>query len=116
MSTPCLITGQGKRALGEILKKARERLGYSLDDLVDYILKKTGQTISKSSLSEIERGTVDPKWNTLSILAASGYLDEAGEHYTVTELFEIACEKISYAPLNKQSFIAADNSAHYKTK
>lgn len=93
MSTLCVITDQGKKSLGRLLRESRIELGLSLDELVEYIRDHTGQTLSKSSLSELERGNVDPKWNTLSTLAASGYLLNGDKPYTTTELFEIACEK-----------------------
>lgn len=91
-----LLTEQGKKNLGELLKYCRIRKKWSLDEMRQEIELLTGHPVSKSALSFLERGLTDPKWNTLSILASSGiYINpQTGRAFTPTELFEVACEMI----------------------
>ncbi|WP_019500866.1 helix-turn-helix domain-containing protein [Pseudanabaena sp. PCC 6802] len=92
MNAP-VITTEGKRLLGKLLKESREGLGLSLDNLVLLIEKQTGRTLSKSTISGLERGNAKPEWDTLSILASARYIKkETGSPYATAELFEIACQ------------------------
>lgn len=94
--TVCLITDKGRKYLGQVLKHFREAQGWSLDDLFIKIHMVTGYTISRSAISQLERGLTDPKWNTLAILAATGYMIHPAtlKPLTTTDLFAIACETL----------------------
>jgi transcriptional regulator with XRE-family HTH domain len=94
MKTPPVITSKGRKTLGEFLKKSREDMNLSLDAFLAKVKESTGQEISKSTLSELERGNSVPKWDTLSILAwGHFYINPlTGDFCTASELFEIACE------------------------
>jgi transcriptional regulator with XRE-family HTH domain len=89
-ATVPLITKNGLDALGKVLKHYRTVHNFSMDKLVAYINEKTGCFISKAAISDLERGNTEPKWDTLAILAASGYLP-----YTVDQLFAIATERLA---------------------
>ncbi|MFP4336989.1 MAG: helix-turn-helix domain-containing protein [Halothece sp.] len=93
-----LTTEKGKKTLGLLLKYFREQQGWSLDELAEQIEVKTGYKLSKSTISQLERGNNEPKWNTLAILAATGYLvnPSSGQPLKTAELFEIACESLSF--------------------
>lgn len=97
-ATILLTTEQGRKNLGSLLKYFRERKKWSLDDIYAEILAKTGHSISKSALSALERGNSEPRWNTLSILSASGiyFNPQTGKPFTTSEFFEIACEKLQF--------------------
>jgi len=99
--TVCLTSEKGKKTLGHVLKRFREINGWSMDDLVEQIRQETGQSLSKSSISELERGNTEPKWNTLAILAATGYMKNpvTGRRLKTNELFEIACE--TFEPIHQ---------------
>lgn len=94
-SAVCLITERGKKTLGSLLKYFRDEKGWSLDELINEIEEKTGHRLSKSTISQLERGHSDPRWDTLAILSATGYLKNprSGEVFKPAELFEIACER-----------------------
>jgi transcriptional regulator with XRE-family HTH domain len=93
---PMLITKPGCRNLGALLEKGRRARGWSLDTLVDFIQNTTGETLSKAALSTLERGTVEPKFNTLAIIAAAGYVvNPEGIPYSLQDLWLIACEKLA---------------------
>lgn len=89
LTTVPLITKRGLETLGKVLKKHREDNNLSMDKLVAEINVKTGCFISKAAISDLERGNTEPKWDTLAILAASGYVP-----YTVDQLFAIATERL----------------------
>lgn len=88
-----LITEEGKKALGSLLKSCRDGLDLSLDRMIIYIAEKTGHSLSKSAISDLENGKTDPKWNTLAIISAAGYVThpQTGVPLTPSEMFEIAC-------------------------
>lgn len=96
MSGPAihLITDKGKKKLGNLLRGCRENLGLSMDDLMVLIATNTGYTLSKSAISDLENGKTDPKWNTLAIVSAAGYVQNpsTGKPFTPSEMFQIACE------------------------
>lgn len=96
VETVCLITDKGRKSLGQVLKYFRTGKGWSMDDLLLEINKKTGFTVSRATISELERGNNEPKWNTLAILAATGYAihPATGKPLSTTDLFAIACEVI----------------------
>jgi transcriptional regulator with XRE-family HTH domain len=89
------ITENGKKALGTVLKYFREKKGWSMDDLIIEVNKVTGYKVSKSTISQLERGNADPKWNTLAVLAAAEFItDKEGHFLNTNDLFAIACEEI----------------------
>lgn len=89
-ATVPLITKNGLQNLGKVLKHYREQENWSMDKLTAYIKQKTGCFISKAAISDLERGNTEPKWDTLAILASSGYIP-----FTVQELFAIASEQLT---------------------
>ena len=97
-----IITEQGCRNLGQIIRQFRESpkpnspLGWSLDEFVAEIQRETGFLLSKSTLSKLERGHSEPKWDTLAILAATGFIlnSRTQQPFTTAELFAIACEQL----------------------
>lgn len=88
-----LITDEGRKLLGSLMKAAREELGMSIDSILVYIAKATNHSLSKSAISDLENGKTEPKWNTLAIISAAGYVKnpETGEPYSTSELFRLAC-------------------------
>lgn len=96
IETVCLITDKGRKYLGQVLKHFRTSRSWSMDDLLSEINRVTGFTVSRATISELERGNNDPKWNTLAILAATGYMihPATGKPLSTTDLFAIACETL----------------------
>jgi transcriptional regulator with XRE-family HTH domain len=89
------LTKSGLIRLGKLLEASRVARGWSLDRLVVEIHNQTGQMLTKSAISHLERGNVDPKWNTLALLTATGYVVKpSGDPYSVGELFAIASEQL----------------------
>lgn len=85
-----LLTRKGRDNLGKVLKYYRLKQNWSMDQLVEKIKTTTQYSVSKAAISDLERGNTEPRWDTLAILAASGYLP-----YTVDQLFAIASEQIN---------------------
>jgi transcriptional regulator with XRE-family HTH domain len=84
--------------LAQVDRKALNRKGISLDKLVEVIRVRTGgYEITKSNLSELERGNNSPMWDTMSILAAAEILrhPQTGDAYETEDYFAIACERIN---------------------
>jgi len=98
MNSPSFITEYGKRALGELVRSSREQIGWTLDDLVVELRKATGQKLSKTAISNLERGYSTPAWDTLAMLAAVGYIKDPATRTPLTphDLFDIACEATIY--------------------
>jgi len=97
MDSPALITEYGKRVLGDLLRSSREAAGWSLEDLSVEIRNASGRKLSRTAVSNLERGYSTPAWDTLSILAAVGYVkDSTGRKLTAHDMFDIACEAIAY--------------------
>jgi transcriptional regulator with XRE-family HTH domain len=96
VETVCLITDKGRKYLGQVLKHFRTARRWSMDDLLVEINRVTGFTVSRATISELERGNNEPKWNTLAILAATGYMihPATGKPLSTTDLFAIACETL----------------------
>lgn len=98
----CIITENGRKKLGAAIKTARKTpkdgkpFGWSQDELIAEIKRVTGFTLSKATISELERGNSEPKWDTLAILSSTGFLvnPRTGEAFSTSELFKIACEAI----------------------
>jgi len=97
----CITTEKGKKSLGRVLKHFREANGWSIDRLIAEIDDATGYSMSKSAISELERGNTDPKWNTLAIIAGTGYIKDpvTGNPLTTSDLFKIACEDFDVVKL-----------------
>lgn len=111
-----IMTKAGLIALGQLLEHSRKRLGWSQDELLSQIKARTGCTISKSAISALERGNSKPGWDTLSILAATNYVQNpTNKPYTTTELFMIACERADYLSLYSPSK-AAEASVAYTSQ
>lgn len=92
---PKLWTRKGLQALGDLMLAARERLKLSQRGVSALIEERTDCYVSDKSLSDIERGNKEPKWNTLAIIAAAEFvLKPDGKPYTVEELSAIACEQL----------------------
>lgn len=67
-----------------------------MEDLILQVNRVTGYKVSKSTISQLERGNADPKWNTLAVLAAAEFIkDKKGNFLTTNDLFAIACEEIN---------------------
>lgn len=97
MDSPALITEYGKRVLGDLLRSSREAAGWSLEDLSVEIRNASGRKLSRTAVSNLERGYSTPAWDTLSILAAVGYVkDSTGRKLTAHDMFDIACEATAY--------------------
>lgn len=90
---PQLLVDKGLKTLGEMHKAARIKMGWSIDKLRIELMKRTGVTLSKSSISGIENGHHNPGWNTLAIISAAGYLvdPQTQEPFSTEQLFHIAC-------------------------
>jgi transcriptional regulator with XRE-family HTH domain len=82
-----LVTKKGRATLGELLREYRERQGWSLDRLAEEVYAVTGNTIVKSTISNLERGNTVPTCDTLLLLSQVGYLP-----FTFTQLVDIATE------------------------
>jgi hypothetical protein len=83
------ITEKGLKDLGKLI---RDKRGHkSLDDFIYEIRVITGEKLSKSALSYLERGVTEPRFSTLSILSASVL-----QEYSVYDLFAIACEEYEF--------------------
>lgn len=91
-----MITEQGKKALGKLVKESREAMSWSMQDVAAELFERTKFTITTSAISDLENGKRDPQWNTLAKLAALGYIKNprSQEAYEVGDLFKIACEAL----------------------
>lgn len=90
-----LLTPNGLKRLGKLLETSRLTRDWSLDRLVVEVHNRTGQMVTKSAISNLERGNVEPKWNTLALLSTAGYITKSsGEPYSTSELFAIASEQL----------------------
>lgn len=124
MSTVPLITKQGRELLGQTILAARKSKGWSIDDLVNHISTATGHKISKGTISSLERGNQKPDWDTLAILASTGFIKNpsSGRPYTPSDLFRIASEQISpgsgsgdkYPGVRSKSSKAAEEAETYQ--
>jgi transcriptional regulator with XRE-family HTH domain len=97
------VTKEGRLKLGSVLKRYREEQGWTIDELVQFVDTRTGMKISKSAISNLERGNTVPNWDTLSILACSGYLP-----YSANELMDIATEGVVFKDIDIKLFNAED--------
>jgi len=101
LHTHVVITRQGWIALGELLRVSRESQGWSQDDLISHInvlLESENLTetkFTKSTLSNIERGNVEPRISNLYLVAHLGYV----KHPVTNEPMDIK-DLIDYAAQN----------------
>ena len=98
----CIITESGRRTLGLFIRDFRQSPkegypdGWSLREMSSQIKQLTGFTITESTLSAIERGNNNPQWNTLAVLAATGFLKKPlGDPYNTADLFRICCDQLN---------------------
>ena len=87
-------TKRGLEALGEILREARKARGWSQRDLSQFVCQKTGYKISDRSIGNLENNTGEPKYNTVALIAASGFVinPATGMPFTEDDFINIACE------------------------
>lgn len=87
-------TKRGLEALGEILREARKARGWSQRDLSQFVYRKTGYKISDRSIGNLENNTGSPKYNTVALLAASGFVinPATGMPFSEDDFINIACE------------------------
>ncbi len=93
---PKLWTAKGLKTLGALIKKVRDERQLSYRSLRDLIKERTGHHMSDVTLGDLEKGTREPAWRTLSIVAASEIVCKPnGVPYTVEEFCDIAAEQIN---------------------
>lgn len=94
---PFAATPRGRKALGYLLKRGRESRSWTIDDLVYVIRENTGYNLSKSTVSQIERGNCNPNWETIALLADVGYIKHplTGNLLNALDLFMVTCERLS---------------------
>ena len=105
LAPPMETTRAGLVRLGSILKKTRIENGWSMDELIKYLHEVTGKKLSKSTISNLERGNQEPDWVTISTLVHGCFLkNEKGVLYKEQDLFEIACERYPYKEAQRKIF------------
>lgn len=89
-------TKRGLEALGEVLREARKARGWSQRDLSQFVYQQTGHKISDRSIGNLENNTGEPKYNTVAVLAASGFVINpgTGKPFTEDDFINIACEML----------------------
>ena len=86
-------TKNGLTELGKMIRSSREARKLNLRDAAELITQLTGESILFSTLGEVERGVVMPKFNTLSTIASSGIvIDDIGIPLTIYDFIDIASE------------------------
>lgn len=82
--------------LGKLLKLSRLQKRWSLDKVVNHIQVVTGETVSKSYISDLERGIATPSWDYLEVVACSGYaINPATQKpYDTCEMFKVMSGQI----------------------
>lgn len=90
---PKVWTERGLKKLGQIIRISRENQRLSLDEMADIVLRRTGRSISKKTLGNIENGVGEPKYNTLAIIAAVKIVvDGQGKYLSIEDFMDIASE------------------------
>lgn len=89
-------TKRGLEALGEILREARKARGWSQRDLSQFVYQQTGHKVSDRSIGNLENNTGEPKYNTVALIAAAGFVinPATGRPFTEDDFINIACEVI----------------------
>lgn len=90
-------TKRGRKQLGQLVKQAREKLGWSqrhVSDLTRQISPMYG--VSDGAISTLESGAKEPKHNTVVAIAAVGFVINpvTDQPFTEDELFDIAAERL----------------------
>lgn len=85
-------TKAGLARLGEIIRRSREKRGMDLRRTAHYISDLTGISVGHNTLGDIERGTREPKYNTLAAIAASGIVEYKGKVLNIFDFIAIASE------------------------
>lgn len=87
-------TKRGLEALGEILREARKARGWSQRDLSQFVYQRTGHKVSDRSIGNLENNTGEPKYNTVALIAAAGFVinSATGKPFTEDDFINIACE------------------------
>jgi transcriptional regulator with XRE-family HTH domain len=84
----------GLADLGRIIKSCRLAQNMSLDDVSELIFKKTGQTLTKKTIGNIENNVATrmPEFNTLALIQAAGFvMDKDGQVLSMQDFIDIAC-------------------------
>lgn len=87
-------TKHGLKALGAILREARKARGWSQRDLSQFVYERTGHKVSDRSIGNLENNTGEPKYNTVALIAAAGFVinPSTGKPFTEDDFIDIACE------------------------
>ncbi|ATW59365.1 transcriptional regulator [Aphanizomenon phage vB_AphaS-CL131] len=90
-------TKTGLEKLGAIIQQSRENRGLSLRQAAEFIKGKLDssyvQTVDHGTISRIEKGHGEPKWNTLVAIAASKLITcDRGIPLTIYDFIDIASE------------------------
>lgn len=86
-------TRNGLDELGKMIRSSREAQKLNLRDAAELITQLSGESILFSTLGEVERGVVMPKFNTLSAIAASRLATcERGVPLNIYDFIDIASE------------------------
>ena len=90
-------TQRGLDNLGKILKQSRENRNLSLRDAADVISRKLSScyvtAVDHGTISRIEKGHGEPKWNTLVAISASQFVrDKYNNPLTIYDFIDIASE------------------------
>jgi len=87
-------TKRGLEALGEILREARKARGWSQRDLSQFVYQQTGHKVSDRSIGNLENNTGEPKYNTVAVIAAAGFVinPATGRSFSEDDFINIACE------------------------
>lgn len=87
-------TKRGLEALGEILREARKARGWSQRDLSQFVYQQTGHKVSDRSIGNLENNTGEPKYNTVAVIAAAGFVinPATGRPFSEDDFINIACE------------------------
>ena len=90
-------TKTGLEKLGAIIQQSRENRGLSLRQAAEFIKGKLDssyvQTVDHGTISRIEKGHGEPKWNTLVAIAASKLITcDRGIPLTIYDFIDVASE------------------------
>lgn len=105
------FTEKGLAELGRVIERSRKRRGLSLRDAANFISSKLDpafvKDISHGTLSRVEHGYGEAKYNTLVAIAVSGLvIDNNGRPLTKEEFFSIASES-NNKPIKKMNDMAS---------
>lgn len=90
---PKFWTQRGLRFLGSLIRQAREKNGWSLEDLSRHIYQATGEKPAKKTLGNLENGVGEPKYNTIAAVAALRFVvDPEEKPLTEFDFIDIASE------------------------